>query len=74
MVYNDGRPHAQAARSSCAYSCYAGWEGDNCNGGGVVAAASMSAPTMSPPTSVRAHLLIKCVHECVPISRAALER
>ena len=63
MMYNDGRPCAAELRR--AYSCCAVCEGDNCNGGSAVAAASMSAPTISP----RCGLI-----ELVPISRAALPR
>ena len=63
MVYNNGRP--KPACSNRAYSCCAAWQGDKCNGGGVVAAASKSALT-SPP---RCGLIV-----CVPISLAACLR
>ena len=63
MVCNDARP--KTACSSRAYSMLRVWQGDNCNGGGVVADASMSA-LKSP---LRCGLIA-----CVPISHAACAR
>ena len=63
MVYNDGRPRVAEPRR--AFSCCAVCEGDNCNGGGVVADASMS----SLKSPLRCGLIA-----CVPISHAACLR
>jgi len=63
MIYSNGRPSTTESRRAC--PCCAACEGVNCNGGGTVAAAPISALTMVPRCG-----LIECV--CIP--RAVLPR
>ena len=57
MTYKDGR--SRDAESCRAYSCCAACEGDNCSGGGSVAARSVNV-SADNFTAVRAHRV--CTH------------